>query len=67
MKEGKRSSNTEQKAGGDLFLGKYQYHELCVHMSIHHSFLLSFISFFLNAHPVSNQVLGNTEMNTTQI
>lgn len=45
MKEGKRSSNTEQNAGSDLFLGRCQDHVLSVHVSIHPSFLLSHIHF----------------------
>lgn len=45
MKEGKRSSNTEQNAGSDLFLGRCQDRVLSVHVSIHPSFLLSHIHF----------------------
>ena len=36
-------------------------------MSIHHSFLLSVISFYLNAHSISNQVLEDAEMNRAPI
>ena len=32
-------------------MGKCQYHELCVHMSIHHSFLRSVISFYWMSAP----------------
>lgn len=62
MKEGKRSSNTEQNAGGDLFLGKCQYCELCVHSSLIPSLIYPLL---LNAQPLSNHMLGDAGMKTT--
>lgn len=67
MKEVKRSSNMEQKARGDLFLGKCSVSwAFCPYE--HSSLIPSLIyQLLLNAHPISNQVLGDKEMNTTQI